>query len=358
MDPLDPQPITVPTQGLKNVTYPKIPVKKKGQKSIAGANPEQIWVVTEKIHGCNFSFVTNGIDLGCARRTELLTENETFYGWQMIRDKHKDGIFGIFKDVQELVETERGQTIDQVLLFGELFGGIYPHPEVEDLGLLHCQKGVYYSPAVEFLAFDILYTLPGKTEKHFVAYDKVLKILHTRGILCVPPLFEGSLQDCFAFDIKRDSVVPQLLGYPPLKNNQIEGVVIKELCGCGIDVRKIFKYKNAKFEEVNPKVPATKYEQKRDARAKKIENFYEELDRYINENRLNNLRSKFGEVTMDNINENAQRLAADALEDFCIDNPDLWKQIGEIGDTVQEKCTKTCENKCRGFIQEWLNQKV
>jgi len=171
-------------------------------------------------------------------------------------------------------------------------------------------------------------------------------------MLCVPLLFQGTVKECFAFDIKRDSVVPQLLGYPPLKSNQIEGVVIKQLEYGGVD-RKIFKYKNAKFEEVNPKVPQTKYEKIRDAKAASIDKFYTEFGRYVNENRLNNLRSKFGEIGMDKLNEAGKMLADDAFEDFLGDNKELWDELGQyVG--VRDKCKGNTEGICRGFIQTWI----
>jgi len=325
-------------------------VTKRGKKGIVRS--DETWIVLEKIHGCNFSFVTNGEELGCARRTELLGETESFYSWQKIRDKHKANILKLFVDVQNFADTETSK-VGLVVLFGELFGGIYPHPDVEDLGVLHCQKGVYYSPDINFLAFDILYMTKESDEKHFVPYSKVMEILKKREILCIPPLFEGSMADCFQFDIKRDSMIPPILGYPKLKNNQIEGVVIKQLDGKALD-RKIFKHKNAKFEEVNPKVAATKYELNRDAKGRAVNNFYEEISRYINENRLNSVRSKIGEFDFSRINEVGKLLALDAVEDFRKDQKEIWKDLGS--DEVRDKCMITTESMCRAFIQTWLTE--
>jgi hypothetical protein len=68
-----------------------------------------------------------------------------------------------------------------VLLFGELCGGRYPHPEVPpDARVEAVQTGVYYSPTIEFYAFDIALELAGgrlneatDDSLFFLDYDKV-----------------------------------------------------------------------------------------------------------------------------------------------------------------------------------------
>jgi hypothetical protein len=71
--------------------------------------------------------------------------------------------------------------IERVLLFGELCGGRYPHPDVEpDARVEAVQTGVYYSPTIEFYAFDIALELAGgrinqatDDSLFFLDYDKV-----------------------------------------------------------------------------------------------------------------------------------------------------------------------------------------
>lgn len=95
------------------------------------------WICMEKVHGANFSFITNGKQIECCRRNALLAEHETFYNFQTVREKYKNAIFGLFDSIQKMHEAK----VDQIQVYGELFGGIYPHEKVEDLGLLHVQKG-------------------------------------------------------------------------------------------------------------------------------------------------------------------------------------------------------------------------
>ena len=39
-----------------------------------------------------------------------------------------------------------------IIIYGELFGGIYPDINT---GFKPVQKGIYYSPSIHFIAFDI-----------------------------------------------------------------------------------------------------------------------------------------------------------------------------------------------------------
>jgi len=79
-----------------------------------------------------------------------LDEFETFFNFQKVRNKYRENIFKLFLDVKKLyVDTV------SIVVIGELFGGVYPHPDVPDIGEQPLQKGVYYTSDMEFYAFDI-----------------------------------------------------------------------------------------------------------------------------------------------------------------------------------------------------------
>jgi hypothetical protein len=118
-----------------------------------------------------------------------------------------------------------------VTIFGELFGGVYPHPEVKDegtfctwkvnnsIGHQPVQKGVYYCPTVEFYAFDINVTPKNKgpTDQLIWAnYNDAVKIFKSCDFFYAIPVAEGSIEDCLAFDINTNSTIPKLLGMPSL----------------------------------------------------------------------------------------------------------------------------------------------
>lgn len=116
--------------------------------------------------------------------------------------------------------------------------------------------------------------------------------------------------------------------------------------------RHIFKVKNAKFEEVNPKVPLTKYEQKREAEKSRIAQIYDEIERYITDNRMDTLRSKIGEVTRDRTTEVVDFYLADVMKDFIKDEEELWNGVED--EEEKERITKNTRSKVNSFVQQWM----
>jgi len=348
------------------VEYHSIDVKGRKTKSqFAGAKKEDenVWVVLEKVHGCNFSFICNGEHLGAARRTGLLDDHETFYGWQKVRDKYREAVFFLFRELSTKYAEdgeEEPLTVLSITIYGELFGGIYPHADVPDLGLLHCQKGVYYSNDIEFFAFDILIKAaskaqPSKIKKLWLNYRTAMKLFKKYNIFCAQPLKEGPFDECIKYDIKFNSTIPALLGLPELPQNQCEGIVVKSIepTFTAQGKRHIFKAKNAQFQEVNPKVPLTLYEKQREAARANLEKIYDEVERYINDNRMDTLRSKIGEVTTERINEASEAYFADVMKDFIKDQEELWMSVSE---EERERASRNTRSKVNSFVVSWVAQ--
>ena len=82
------------------------------------------YVVQEKVHGANLSFITDGQNILSAKRTELILDSEQFFNSKLVQEKYSDKIFNLFKEVCKSFETKT------VTIFGELFGGGYPHPDI------------------------------------------------------------------------------------------------------------------------------------------------------------------------------------------------------------------------------------
>lgn len=242
-------------------------------------------------------------------------------------------------------------------IFGELFGGVYPHAEVEDRGHQPIQKGVYYTPDIDFCAFDVQLVC-GAAEgscrpSSWLNYRAAMALFAECGLFYARPLVEGTLAECFAFDIRINSTIPQLLGLPPLEQNQMEGIVIKAVETVHFPVTKIlpraiFKKKNAKFAEVNPKCETT-WEAKRRVKKEALDTIYEEIERYINVNRLHNLESKVGPVTRANASEAATALADDALQDLTKDYEEAWYLIEEH---LREVVWKNVRSKAAQWLSE------
>ena len=108
------------------------------------------WAVTEKVHGANFSFSMEGDQLIYGKRKEVLAWQDDFFGYQLVAKKLEFSIRKLFQAVKSTYQ------YDKCTIYGELFGGDYPHPDVaKDDRVQAIQTGVYYSPTIEFYAFDI-----------------------------------------------------------------------------------------------------------------------------------------------------------------------------------------------------------
>lgn len=217
------------------------------------------WVVTEKIHGANFALIAEGGQVRCAKRKALLAEGEDFFGHTALLPK-------LIPAVQWLSTEVRSRYTDavRVTLYGELFGGAYPHPEVAPvLGVQAVQTGVYYSPRIEFCAFDLAWE-DGRGARHYLDYEVLLKLCEAVGVLAAKPLFLGRYEEALEYPTGFESHVPGWLGLPPLQGNKAEGLVLKPVRDLWVptakgQVRPVLKHKIAEFAEDSRFHGATKW---------------------------------------------------------------------------------------------------
>lgn len=106
-------------------------------------------------------------------------------------------------------------------IYGEYFGGNYPNMETK---LKSVQKGVYYIPHHEFMAFDIRIFTDKTT--FWVDVTDIPKCLQGN-LKSVPIYAQGTFDQMFALDTKIDSTIPELCGLPKVEKNIIEGFVIR-----------------------------------------------------------------------------------------------------------------------------------
>lgn len=118
---------------------------------VAETPPDLEYVVQEKVHGANTSFLCDGEEVRFAKRTAILEDNEQFYDYPELLDRYKERVLKLFADIKA-----KYPEVTHISVFGEMFGGRYPHNEVKanhKAGPI--QKGVFYTPGHEFYAFDI-----------------------------------------------------------------------------------------------------------------------------------------------------------------------------------------------------------
>ena len=89
------------------------------------AGPGGTWVALEKLHGAQLVVGVRGVREGVVRfgkRKAWLADDEPFFGWQLLRAELTDSALRVARAV--------GGEGRDVYLYGELFGGRYPHPDV------------------------------------------------------------------------------------------------------------------------------------------------------------------------------------------------------------------------------------
>lgn len=204
------------------------------------------WVVTEKIHGANFCAVSDGESVRFAKRKAVLEEGEAFFGWEALREDLEAAALAV---AAALLPALDGAT--HVLVYGELFGGGYPHPEVPEVpGVAPIQTGVWYAPGVRFHAFDVAWTAGEEGARTYLGYEQARQACVGAGLGWCEALLVGSLAEAMEHPVRFQTTLPAELGLPELGDNLAEGVVLKpyealELGGA----RPVLKRKIAEFAE-------------------------------------------------------------------------------------------------------------
>ncbi|WP_291720023.1 RNA ligase family protein [Bernardetia sp.] len=329
-------------------SYEKIPtsLKKLGLNQYQYTELDKIeWIVTEKIHGANFSFIYQDGRLHYGKRKEYLDWKDDFFGFQLVVNKLESQIISFFEELMQTIEAEK------YIIYGELFGGEYPHSEVEKVESLQAiQTGIYYSPTIEFCAFDIAF----ETEniKTYLDYDKAIRLFETHKLLYAKNLFIGKLNEALEFDIRINSTIPIQLNLPNFKNNLIEGIVIKPLQELDTEIfpnRPILKIKNPEFEENKAFHEAQKWSfvPNISSNTEELQFLVEELRNYITQNRLQSAISKIGKLDFDNserIEEIREEFVKDILIDFDQDNDTILVELSSHQKQwIEERITADCQ---------------
>jgi Rnl2 family RNA ligase len=273
-------------------------------------NGEQ-WVVTEKVHGANLSFVTDGTTVKMAKRTSVMeTEKnrKAFYNSEPIFEKYSPLVLELFAQ-HELKDAST------IVVYGELFGGWYPGIE-QKKGSQKVQKGVSYCPQNEFYAFDLL------VDGEFVSYDLAVTLFDRLGFYHAAVLYRGTFDQVLAWSkahYEDVSTVPAMFGLPELDGNVREGHVLKPVTTRYLDNgdRVILKDKNDKFKE-KASIKGNVYKEK--PLSDEVKTALAEALAYVTEQRYDNVVSKIGTVTKKDTGRLIQLLFKDVLDEFYKDH--------------------------------------
>lgn len=281
------------------------------------------WIVTEKVHGANFSFYIDENDIKIARRTGFIAEDEKFYdGWKIL-DKYKEKMRKLFDSIVPRPNL--------VVVYGELYGGRYNHPNVTPEPTAKVvQQGIDYCPFEDFIVFDM------RINEYFTDYITVVDICKKHGVPVLEPIFVGSFEEALKISEEcndAQTLVPKIHKLPPIHDNIREGNVIKPrrpLMMFAEGERAYLKDKNDKFSEVKGGKNKTA---KVDPRlTPEVQQILDELTGYITEERLNGIISKFGEDIWNKkrSNELFGEFKKDVTEDFEKDHQDLIEKDPKI----------------------------
>lgn len=268
------------------------------------------FVVQEKVHGSNCSFLCDGQQIQFAKRTAVVADNEDFYQWQEQAERYRERIFKVYGMLKECFSD-----LQSIIVYGEMFGGAYPHKAVKRIGAMSAiQKGVYYCPAHDFYGFDIYVYTPD--EAFYLDVDTTNHIFAEADFLYAETLFEGTLDECLAYPNAFPSTLYKHFGLPEIEDNICEGVVIRPKDPLYIPngSRIIIKSKNARFAEKKgvkhaPKVPK--------AVPDEVAELFTLAEAYFTAPRLDDVKSHIGEVSFPkDLGRVSGLLAKDVLEDF------------------------------------------
>lgn len=266
------------------------------------------WVVSEKIHGANFALVAElpaagagTISFRAAKRKAFLEPGEDFFGHHALLERIEPAVRAAFEGAITLLGPKLGVPA-RVTIFGELFGGAYPHPSVPPCpGAQPVQTGIHYSPRIELCAFDLAIDAPDGA-RTYLDHDTALSVFRSAGLFHAEPLFIGSYEDAMAWPLGFDSTVPARLGLPPLGSpNPAEGVVVKPVKGIIVrtrrgDMRPVLKRKIPRFAEDRRFHEATKWAAE-PAGQPALSRLEWEMLALVTENRLAAAISKVGRIT-------------------------------------------------------------
>jgi Rnl2 family RNA ligase len=278
------------------------------------------WVVTEKVHGSNFSFGIAYDEIKCGKRSGWL-EKDNFFNYQDVLEDLNKNLCVLFHLVCEAYNLPKEQV--KCILYGEIFGGSYPHKDVpKHPTSIRVQKGVFYSPYNEFYAFDL------KVNGSYINYNLFQELMEATGFFYAKPLYIGDLKTCLAYPNEFPTTIPNQLGYPLIDHNICEGVVIKPLDTRYFTdgSRVILKNKNERFKEVsegNVKIKDLGDHVSIIELTEESKTIIENVSAYITKNRLIAVLSKIGDVTDKDFGKLLGLFVQDVIKDFEKDNDDI-----------------------------------
>jgi Rnl2 family RNA ligase len=305
-------------------------------------HPSTQFVVLEKIHGANFSFVTDGIDIRVAKRTSIIAKDDNFFGAPQIFERYKNDVIDLFFNIYS---ENKDEEVQQIQVYGEIFGGSYNGEKTKESTLV--QKEVQYIPFNDYMVFDIKIIYNDGSE--FMNYLDVKRLCEHSNLKIVPEIFIGTFDECLIQDNEYLTKVPSYYDLESIEGNVCEGNVIKPIDSnlfIGSD-RVIVKHKNDKFKEKGK----VKTKNKNINITEKERMWVGEITKYFEPTRLEALFSK-GDVksNMNEFGKISGLFFKDVMDDFIADN----KEFLELDKKIRKFIQNLAQNECRLYVRDLL----
>lgn len=221
---------------MRHRPFPKLAAERDPQGPLPGGP----WVALEKLHGAQLQIAVGDGAPRFGKRKAWLAGDEPFFGWQLARQD--------LAEAARRVHAELGAP--RVVLYGELFGGSYPHPAVAAApGMQPVQTGIWYAPDLRWAVFDVLVAADDDDPGELLAHREVESLAAAAGLLVPPLVHRGPRGQCDAAPVRFATRVPALLGLPALADNLAEGLVLKPDARAPAGARPGYKRKIAEFDE-------------------------------------------------------------------------------------------------------------
>jgi Rnl2 family RNA ligase len=182
------------------------------------------YIVTEKVHGANFKFETDGETVLYGRRKGWIGD-DNFLLCQNLYTSYKPKILQLFHDVKKVMPD-----LKILRVFGELYGGYYTR-ELLRPKQKQIQSEILYNPENDLYFFDIHYTKKSGLEK-WMKYTTAINFFKSLGLFYAEPLFIGPFEEAIKYGNVFDTTIPGKKGLPDPRSvlaqgYLAEGVVIK-----------------------------------------------------------------------------------------------------------------------------------
>lgn len=314
--------------------------------------------ITEKIHGANsqiafFKEKEKWDTIKYGKRTSFIPDDGNFYNLSNVFHR-------LLPKFESFMNESIGKECDAVVFYGEVFGGAYPHKEIDKSSELlpHndgtnrvVQHGVWYCPEDDWACFDIRVRINGAWK--FINQNLLFSQCEKHRIPTVPLLgIVETLKDALEYPNNGESVVFKRYGLPKIENNIMEGVVIKPLEDCWLSSgeRAVIKNKNDHFKEIHHHKIARVIEA---GSPEAI--LIEQAKVYVTEQRLNNVISKHGEVNRKDIGLIIGNLGKDACDEFIKDHDG---DMNLLTDEQKKQVKKVFGGEAAKLVREILVPKL